>query len=266
MSLYPDRVQPSTALYCSRPHTTTAGTAQSSIPTRPGTDLCPKCHAEFAPHLQMLASILPTLDRAAYRAPNAEYREKVRSSSHIDVGSVWNPAATSALIEIADWTSLIARTLVADAPSDRVGGNVTMLASLGWAEPWRRPPVKILNWTARTLAIAAHQHAEWLTSYPVLGPEFLDHAEKLHVYAMRALDTRPVIRINIPDTLCTTELAEVEIRPGEYGGIVCNSPLVGILTEPTDTRPSTICCSANPAHRRYSLGEWLDIEPGKATS
>lgn len=264
MSTYPEFVTPTLTpdghplTFCARPHRGTSG-EQLHIPVAPGTELCAGCHASLKRTLLSVMEAIPHVEHAVLVSKGARDNDRVATSGHGDVGALWNPTATSALREVADWTSYIARILITQAPSDIVGGVLDLIYDVGYRGMYleRQPTTRTLQQTARALAYVAHHHATWLTHYPGHGPAWVTDAFNLHRYARRAEGSGGVTRVTLRGARCEHEIAELE---GD-AVLICDGQLVGIITDPTDTRPSQIMCAADPSHRQTAQRDWLSLQP-----
>jgi hypothetical protein len=173
------------------------------------------------------------LHQAVVRRPQRDYRQdRVPSSEPRDAGSLWNPAATAAIVAVTDWSAYLVRTLWREAPFE--------------------PAIDETTPTDIALATMARWHSRWFTHYPTLGPAWLNDALQLRTFAMKAMDAPGVKRIELRGQFCQQVLTETE-----YGEIRCRGQLVGILYSPDDERPSQIVCTANPNHPRLYSKEWI---------
>jgi hypothetical protein len=263
VSTYPDYVTPTLTpdgrplTHCSRRHRGTAG-EDLQLPVVPGTELCSSCHASFKRTLLAVMSAIPHVQHSVLVSRGARENDRVATSGHGDVGALWNPTATSSLQEIADWTSYIARVLITQAPSNIVGGMLDLIYDVGYrgVAVERQPSVRTLQQTGRALAYIAHHHATWLTHYPTMGASWVSDALALLRYARRAEGAGGVTRVTLRGARCEHEVAEVE-----GGVLICEGQLVGIITEPGSSRPSSIMCSADPSHKQAAQRDWLSLQP-----
>ncbi|MWV50081.1 hypothetical protein GRS96_12460 [Rathayibacter sp. VKM Ac-2803] len=266
MSTYPDYVTPTLTpdghplTFCARPH---RGTSNESlqIPVVPGTELCAACHASLKRTLIDVMLAIPHVQHAILVSRGARDNDRVSTSGHGDVSALWNPTATSALHEIADWTSYIARVLITQTPSSMVGGPLHLIYDVGFGGMYleRQPSTRTLQQTGRALAYIAHQHATWLTHYPGLGPSWVTDAINLRNYAQRAEGSGGVTRVTLRGAHCEHEVAELDADTV----LVCDGQLVGIITDPDSARPSRIMCAADPSHRQTAQRDWLTLQPAR---
>ncbi|TDX78701.1 hypothetical protein EDF35_1915 [Rathayibacter sp. PhB151] len=268
MSTYPDFVTPTLTpdghplTFCARPHRGTSG-EELRIPVAPGTELCAGCHASLKRTLLDVMQAIPHVQHSVLVSRGARDNDRVATSGHGDVSALWNPTATAALQEIADWTSYIARILITQTPSDLVGGKLDLIYDVGYVGMYleRQPTTRILQQTGRALAYIAHHHATWLTHYPTMGAYWVTDAINLRRYAQRAEGAGGVTRVTLRDARCQAEVAELD----GGGVLICEGQLVGIITEPGSARPSRIMCAADPSHRQTAQRDWLSLQPATPT-
>lgn len=215
-------------------------------------DLCKWHHDQFPRVLDDLVVMWGTLEASVIRAPSKGGNDRVSSSALADVSSLWNPAVSAVLAELDDWTRFLIRTVVHERPLPHWyftvdGKGVALLHTFSHGLSEETDP--------RTgLAGIARWHARWLTGYPTLGPALLEDALRHRRAGLRALDTRPVVRIRLKgDARCQHVIEE-----NRWGQIVCEAPLVGIVREVGSSTPSAILCTANPAHAQLSRDQWMD--------
>lgn len=216
------------------------------------TDLCNWHHAQFPRVLGDLVRLWGLLDSSVVRRPAVQRNDRVQSSTVGDVSSLWNPAVSAVLAEFDDWTRFLVRTILRERPvpdqyfaTDEDGHTTTTYRhGLNADTPPRQALAGIARW-----------HARWLTGYPTLGPALLQDALAHRRAAIRALDTQPVVRVHLkgPSVRC----AHV-IQDSPWGEILCEAPLVGVLRDQDDPKPSTILCTANPAHPQLARDDWMD--------
>ncbi|MFP7833117.1 hypothetical protein [Marisediminicola sp. LYQ134] len=181
-----------------------------------------------------LVTLMSELEQKAYIKGSAgDSNSPVQTSGHSDVGSLWNPAASAALADIADWAGYLARTLVTQHP-DRV-----VIA------PDSDPRV--------VLATVARWYGRWFSGYPGLGGDLLAAAQDHRHEALRALQVSPVRRVGIRNAFCREHLEDTE-----YGATYCMGQLVATLRPEEDARPSQILCTLNPSHVQLPRDRWIE--------
>jgi hypothetical protein len=215
-------------------------------------DLCNWHHAQFPRVLNDLVRLWGTLEESLIRRPNGQKNDRVQTSDVGDVSSMWNPAVAAVLYELNDWTKFLVRTILGERPvpdqyftTDEQGTTTTTYShGLSIFVPGRQALAGIAKW-----------HGRWLSGYPSLGPALLDDALAHRRASLRALDTAPVVRVHLkgPSVRCAHVIEE-----SEWGEVICEAPLVGIIREPDSKLPSAILCTANPGHPQLSRDQWMD--------
>jgi hypothetical protein len=237
MSVYPGWVAPTTTVYCVRE------SVPRKHPRRPvvaGTDLCGPCHVAFVQNLTQIVDMWGNLQSAILRSTSGGDLSGVRAGGgHTDTTtSLWNPAATMVLRDITDWAGFLHRTII------------TERGDLDWSR-WEYTETEDPR---TTLATIVKWHCRWLSHHPALGASVAADAA-LYVFSIhRALQTTPVTRITLTGHHC-----QEVMRDTEFGPILCEGQLVGVLREAIDERPSAIMCANNPAHE-IPASEWALID------
>ncbi|WP_353809137.1 hypothetical protein [Agromyces sp. SYSU T00194] len=214
--------------------------------TIPGTDLCGPCHKRFPGVLGDLARFWKPLQEAHIRMPTKNYAaDRVSGGGRVDVGALWNPHARTALVAIEEWTRYLIRTVLRER---RFFDDEPLGFTVDEHLEDTRTPVPL------ALAMLATHHARWLSSYPRLGPAWLDDATHLRTLAMRALDRPSVRRVNMTGMFC-----EEVVQDLEYGQEICGAQMAGIIHDDPTDGPAVIICSHNPAHQtsRLERKDWL---------
>lgn len=256
MSVYPDFVVPTQAEFCVR---TGARWGHREIrATVPGTDLCGPCHGRFPRILGDLVRYWRPLHDAVARRPNRDYKQdRVDTSGVKDASASWNPAATTVIVDLEEWTRYVTRTILGEcpAPSSRIVNQDK--DGTTWADYAHKISEDLP--VDQQLATIAQWYSRWLTHYPTLGPSWLDDVITLRQKAMQAVDPgAPTFkRILIRGQVCANEVEETE-----WGPIICGAPLVGLLRTGDGLKPSEIVCSVNPGgHARLERKDWILAQP-----
>lgn len=255
---YPAWVEVSTATHCTVPGCASTSTSRviDSIglggmarPAVPGSDMCAQHELQLGQMLAQLAIGIRELRRAVLSTSKRDSNALPgNTSTVVDVGARWNPAASPAVRLIEEYTAFLVSTVLTERvlpAGHRHGLTETTEASLA-------------------LATLAKHHSSWLARYPTLGPDILDELRGLSRKATQALGTDPVQRVivrdpNLDPLRCADEVLETDLGP-----VLCEAPLVAIVT-PTPTAGEAsdpdglaghIVCSSDPHHTRWPKSEW----------
>lgn len=257
MTAYPSFVPPATAKWCAR-----SGLKHGhaiTLPAAPGTLLCSRCHNRFATLLAGLVHSWPILQQSVMRASSRVYRERVGGGdggASSDAGTFWNPAATQVLRDITEWTGSLVRAVHHDrADIDRWVWPEPFLRSTDPTSSGRytRPQLPAAD-TLAALAWLQRWHSHWLSYHPADGADWLDDIQRLSFGTNRALESRPVQRITLPNARCQRTLEETDLGP-----ILCEGQLVAVVPPPGDDTDTQVLCALNPSHLVHS-SEWIRLD------
>jgi hypothetical protein len=240
---YPAWTLPSTRTECAIKHA-------EIRPVIQGTDLCGPCHGRFPRILNDIVDGWSTLAGAVVKRPTQQYKERVQTSGVSDGASLWNPAATLVMVDIADWVGFLARTIIREHPlppareHSRHGGR-------GEPSPFALDPDAS---TPLTLAVIARWHYRWLSHYPGLGESVFRDALLYRDAGVRALNVDAVKPARIKDAYC-----QREVENSNWGPILCMGQLVAIMTD--EGTPAKIICTNHPDHE-VPRSEWIHLNAG----
>lgn len=264
MQGYPEWVHPSSMQFCVAPRCASTRVGESDAtdwlgagprPRHPvpGSDLCAHHELELGQLLGALVTTLRELRRAVRSTVKRDSANRPgNTSTVVDVGARWNPAASPAARLIEEYTAFLVRTVLAERilPAGHRHGLTTHTeASLA-------------------LATLARHHSTWLARYPDLGPDILDTLRDLARRANSALAIDPVQRVIVRDPAGEPLRCADEVLATDLGPVLCEAPLVAIVT-PTggdvaaDRLAGHIVCSADPDHTRYGKGDWWQLNIGR---
>ncbi|WP_213816254.1 hypothetical protein [Glaciihabitans sp. dw_435] len=265
---YPAYAQPSTEQYCQAPGCKNPnlsdeerllaaifrkeGEAFLARTAVPGSDLCTWHHKQFPKVLKDLSSLWPNLETGLYRKGTGQANTAVQTSGVSDIAQMWNPHISEVMHEVEEWLAFIVRTVKTEheLPStfvhvDEIGRSTTTYT--------RR--TKFTENPRMIFASLAVHEANWLSHHPTLGASLLDDALEHRRNIIRALDTDPVRRVGISNSVCAHEVDDTV-----FGALICMAPMVGILNEADSIRPSVVVCSAHPkTHGIFTRDQWMEL-------
>jgi hypothetical protein len=233
--------------------------------------LCVIHHTQFERTLHELASLVTMLERdPLQRASGAGDGPKVQTSGFADLSSLWNPKASQALVDVAEWTSYLVRKVLQDSPLPKPKPRTVVRTVHSFDRDGRRVDERrrmtlhldhfhaLTAETRTSLALAAlsQHYARWLTSAPGpdLGPGLLNDARMFARGAVSAMEISPIRRVMVRNATCQQTIIDPL-----FGELTCSAPMVGILDSEA-RRPSELVCSTHPdTHVKYSADQWMEL-------